>query len=94
MAFGLNVFYPGGTEGQYKAVIEAVGDAFKNPPGRIFQAAGGTEHGWVLMSVWESKEDFQRFAQENLGRAHEQAGERGWKSQPLIAEFETYHVLS
>lgn len=94
MAWARLVTYPGGTEEQYKAVVDALGSAHTDAPGRTFLAAGPSERGWQIFMVWESKEAFQGWAGEHTGAAHERAGERGWRTQPEVLDFETYHVLT
>ena len=94
MAFARLVFYPGGTEAQYRAVVDEIGSAHADAPGRTFLAAGPTEGGWEMAMVWDSKDAFQRWAAEHVGPAHQRAGARGWQSSPEIRDFETYHVLS
>src|SRR2546423_11143092 len=39
------------------------------PEGLIIHTAGPSEQGWYVYDVWESKEAFQRFAEEKLGPA-------------------------
>jgi hypothetical protein len=56
MAWGRLVFYPGGTEEQYRAVIEEIGAAHADAPGRMFLAAGGTDGGWLMAMVRETQE--------------------------------------
>lgn len=94
MAFGRIVFYPGGTAAQYQAVIDEIGSAFTDAAERIFHAAGPTEGGWLMTTIWNSKEAFQRWAQEHVGPAHQRAGDRGWQSQPETTDFETFHVVT
>jgi hypothetical protein len=94
MAFGRIVFYPGGTEAQYQAVIDEIGPAFSDVPERIFHTAGASDGGWLMLIIWTSKEAFQRWAQEHIVPAHQRAGERGWQSQPETTDFETLHVLT
>jgi hypothetical protein len=36
------------------------------PAGLIFQVAGPGELGWRVISVWNSRDDFERFASERL----------------------------
>jgi hypothetical protein len=36
------------------------------PGGLIFQVAGPGEAGWRVVSVWNSRDDFERFASERL----------------------------
>ena len=94
MAWGRLVFYPGGTEEQYRAVVEEIGAAHADAPGRTFLAAGATNGGWLMAMVWESQEDFQRWAAEHVGPAHQRVGTRGWQSPPEITDFTPYHVLA
>jgi hypothetical protein len=93
MAWARLVFYPGGTEAQYRAVIDEIGEAHASAPGRTYFAAGPTEGGWHMFMVWESQEDFQRFAAEHIGPAHERAGDRGWQSAPQFTDFSPVHVV-
>jgi hypothetical protein len=44
------------------------------PPGAIFQVAGPSEPGWRVISVWESREAFERFAADELSRAWSEFG--------------------
>jgi hypothetical protein len=93
MTWARTVFYPGGTAEQYRAVIDAIGPAVENPPGRIFHAAGPTEGGWILLTVWETKEQFERFAAEHIGPGHQRAGDKGWRTQPQASDFTPEHVI-
>ncbi len=94
MAWARLVFYPGGTEAQYRAVVDEIGAAHEDAPGRTYLAAGPTESGWQMVMVWESKEAFFRWAGEHVGPAHERLGDRGWKSQPEFVDFEVFHALA
>lgn len=88
------VTYPGGTESQYRAVVEALGDAHADPPGRLFLTAGPSARGWHIFMVWESQDVFQRWAREHIGPAHERTGDRGWNTEPETLDVETFHILS
>jgi hypothetical protein len=44
------------------------------PPGAIFQVAGPAEPGWRVISVWDSREAFETFADERLRPAWEEFG--------------------
>ncbi len=94
MAWARLVTYEGGTEAQYRAVVEAIGEAHESPPGRIFLAAGPSENGWQIFVVWESKEAFQAWAAEHVGPAHGRVGDRGWQTEPQVLDFDTFHVLN
>jgi hypothetical protein len=94
MAWGRLVYYPGGTEDQYRAVTDEIGEAHVNAPGRSYFAAGPAEGGWAMLMVWESQEDFQRWAAEHVGPAHQRAGARGWQSSPRTTDFTPLQVIA
>ena len=55
---------PGATVEQYEAVSRALGfrePEFETPAGLISHTAGVDEDGLLIVDVWESAEDFQRF---------------------------------
>jgi hypothetical protein len=67
---------PNGNAEMYEQVIQRVkedGGEFP-PPGAIFQVAGPAEPGWRVISVWNSREDFESFAAERLGPAWAEFG--------------------
>ncbi|HEX6568206.1 MAG TPA: hypothetical protein VF015_03545 [Acidimicrobiales bacterium] len=94
MAWARLVFYPGGTQAQYEAVIGEIGEAHRQPPGRSYYAAGPAEGGWMMFMVWDSQDTFQRWAARHIGPAHERAGARGWRSDPVVTDFTPGHVLA
>jgi hypothetical protein len=61
MAYLLTNFWPGGTEAQYRATVEAVHPAGGLPEGQTYHAAGPSEGGYLVAAVWESKEACDRF---------------------------------
>ena len=93
MAWARLVTYPGGSEAQYAAVVEALGPAHSDAPGRTFLAAGASERGWQIFMVWDSKDAFQQWAGQHTGPAHERAGERGWQSPPEVLDFDVVQTL-
>lgn len=93
MGFARLVHYPGGTAEQFRAVIDEIGPAFAEAPGRTYFAAGPAEGGWSMFMVWDSEDDFWRFAAEHLGPAHQRAGARGWQSGPEFTDFQAAHVI-
>ena len=46
-----------------------------------------------MLMVWESKDDFQRWAAEHVGPAHQRAGLRGWQSSPQTTDFTAIDVI-
>lgn len=71
MAVGMLQMLQGVTKEQYDQVNEAMfGQATpptdQLPDGLILHSAGPSEGGWYIYDVWESKDAFQRFTDEQL----------------------------
>jgi hypothetical protein len=79
MAVALLLEFEGVGVEQYNAVNERLqidmatgqGDW---PAGLLFHAGGAKPGGWVVMEVWTSQEDYQRFMEGRLGRALREGG--------------------
>jgi hypothetical protein len=74
MAVGMLQMLQGATKEQYEAVNQEMfgqptPPADRLPQGLIMHSAGPAEGGWYIYDVWESKEDFQRFMDGDLGQA-------------------------
>ena len=75
MPVGMLQMLQGMTKDQYDAVNEKLFGQPSPPPrdrlpaGLVMHSAGPAEGGWYVYDVWESREDFQRFADGDLGRA-------------------------
>jgi hypothetical protein len=66
---------PKGNAEVYEQVMQRVAQGGElPPPGAIFQVAGPSEAGWRVISVWDSREAFERFASERLRPAFEEVG--------------------
>lgn len=67
---------PKGSAEIYEKVMRRVaqGGAEFPPPGAIFQVAGPAEPGWRVVSVWDSRDAFERFASERLAPAWQEFG--------------------
>lgn len=65
MAIGLLFEIPGMTQEQYDATVEAGGKETL-PSGQIVHMAGPMEDGWRVIDLWETRADFDRFAEETL----------------------------
>jgi hypothetical protein len=91
MAIALVMEFPGATQEQYDKVMKTLGlDRSDEPPaGALLHLAGPTEKGWEVIDVWESREDFDRFLREKLGRAIEEAG----ITPTAPKEFPVYKIL-
>ena len=66
MAYVITHFYEGGTEEQYRTVIEVAHPAGGLPAGQTYHAAGPTDGGWLVVAVWDSKESCDSFVQGTL----------------------------
>ncbi len=66
MAYLMTHFWPGGTEGQYRAMLSAVHPPEGLPEGQLHHAAGPTEGGFLISALWDSKESSDRFMGETL----------------------------
>jgi hypothetical protein len=66
MAYLLTHFWPGGTEEHYRRTIAAVHPPGGLPPGQRYHMAGPTEGGFLIVAVWDSKEDSDRFVRDTL----------------------------
>jgi len=66
--------FPGATLEQYNQVIEKMGldGGHAAPPGAIFHWVAATPEGIRIVDVWETKEAFEKFAEEQIG-PHTQA---------------------
>jgi hypothetical protein len=75
MAVAIEMWFRGATPAQYDEVIELMGLTGGNiPPGAIFHWVANTDDGLRIVDVWESREAFDRFADEQIGPNSQQAG--------------------
>ena len=74
MAFTVVFDAPGMVAAQYDEIIKGLEDAGEGKPdGRLYHVSAPIESGWLVVDVWESQEQFARFA-ETLVPIIEQAG--------------------
>lgn len=59
-------FYEGGTKDQYETVVGAAHPGGALPPGQVYHAAGPTEGGWLIIAVWDSKDECDSFVSGTL----------------------------
>jgi quinol monooxygenase YgiN len=74
MAIGTVFVGPGVTQAQYEQVFNQVAPTDQMPTGMLSHVAGPTENGWCVVEVWESQEALQRFFEDTLNQALQQAG--------------------
>jgi hypothetical protein len=91
MAVGLRLKIPGFTAEQADQLNAAI-DPESNPPdGLIFHASGPIDGGWGALDFWESREQFDRFAQERIGPA---LATIGATAAPDIHEFVVHEYIA
>ena len=74
MAVGVLVEMPGLTQVDFERVTEKLFGHYPMrptdaPEGLILHSAGPSEGGWYVYDIWKSKEDFERFGDEQIGPA-------------------------
>jgi len=88
MAVGVLIAMPGGTKELYESVNDALGISDGEAiDGLIVHSAGPAEDGWYVYDIWESREQFARFAQERVGPAVEQVTGQAMAGEPQFFEI-------
>ncbi len=65
MSFLITHFFEGGTQEQYDAIIARAHPADGSlPPGQLHHFAGPTEGGFLVVALWETKEQNDAFQQQ------------------------------
>jgi hypothetical protein len=95
MAVGMLLAGPGVTQESYKQLTEKMFGNFpmtkeQSPEGLIIHSAGQSDQGYYVYDIWESKEQFQRFLEGQLGPAVQELGaDAGGSPTPQFFEIET-----
>ena len=68
MAVAIIMDFPGATLEQYDQVLERMGltPGGEAPPGALFHWVAATEDGIRVTDVWESREEFDAFARDQI----------------------------
>lgn len=77
---------PGATLEQYDQVNEQLGSG--KPEGVHVHIAGRTESGLQVIEVWDSSEHIERYMEQGLGQAMQEAE----IPEPTITEFEVHNL--
>lgn len=69
MAVAVVQRFSGATLDQYDQILEKMGlsRGGSTPPGALFHWVSQTDDGLLVTDVWEDRETFDRFAQEQIG---------------------------
>jgi hypothetical protein len=93
MAIAVTMDFDGGTVEQYDEVIRRMGFTRGGPgaPGGLFHWIAKTDDGIRVTDVWETREQFDRFAQEQIGPLTQEAGIQG---PPSMTFYEVHNYLT
>ena len=93
MAVAVEMNFRGATLDQYDEVIQKMGFApgGAGAPGGLFHWVTGTDDGIRVVDVWESMEQFQQFAEEQI---RPYSREAGFESEPEVRTYEVHNYLS
>ena len=92
MAVAFEMRFAGATLEQYDRVMELMGlsQGDTSPEGAVFHWCAKTDDGIVVVDVWETDEQFNEFAKEQIGPFTQQAGIAG---QPVVTRYEVHNTL-
>ena len=93
MAVAVDMKFQGGTLAQYDEVVRLMGltPGGAGPPGAISHWAAETADGLRVVDVWESKEQYEAFARDQIGPFSQQAGFTG---PPEITYYEVHNYFT
>ncbi len=93
VAVAVQLDFEGATLEQYDEINERIGLLPGGPASReeLFHWVMKTDHGFRVVDVWETREAFERFAQEKLAPIYEEVGVL---HLPEIQFFEVYNYLA
>ena len=93
MAVGVVLEFDGATLDQYDQVIEKMGLAPQGPgaPGGIFHWVTKTDNGIRVTDVWETREQFENFAQQQIGPYTQEVG---IESPPEVTFYDVHNYLT
>jgi len=93
MPIGVQLDFAGATLVQYDQVIAKMGFRPGGPggPGGIFHWVTSTDSGLRVTDVWETKEQFEKFAAEKIGPISQEVG---FPAPPEIQFFDVHNYLT
>jgi hypothetical protein len=75
MSVAVQMDFDGATLDQYDAVIQKMGlTGDEGAPGGLYHWVAATDRGIRVVDVWESREQFERFAEEQIGPYTQEVG--------------------
>ena len=93
VAVGVQLDFKGMTLEQYDEAVKRMGFSPRGAgaPGSVFHWVTKTADGVRVTDVWETQEDFEKFAQEKIGPITQAVGIKG---QPEIQYFDVHNYLT
>ncbi len=93
MAVAVQMEFDGATLEQYDDVCSRMGLAPKGPgpAGAISHFATMTDSGLRIVDVWETKEQFEKFAQDQIGPFSQEAG---FPAPPRMQFFDVHNYFT
>jgi hypothetical protein len=93
MPVAVEMNFAGATIGQYDQIIEKMGltPGGSTPPGAISHWVAKTDEGMRVVDVWETKEHFERFAQEQIGPYSKEVG---IEDEPETRFYDVHNYLT
>jgi hypothetical protein len=92
MAVAIEMNFKGATIDQYDQVIDKMGlTGGSTPPGAISHWVAKTDDGFRVVDVWETKDGFDRFAEDKIGPYTREAG---INEQPEIRVYDVHNHLT
>ena len=94
MPVAITMDFKGGTLEQYDEVIAKMGfepNGPGAPDGGLFHWVAATEDGIRVTDVWETPEQFQRFADEKIGPITQEVGVPG---PPVLTFYDVHNYLT
>ena len=93
MPIAVQMDFAGATTEQYDQVVKKMGltPGGPGPAGAISHFVTQTPEGMRVVDVWETKEQFERFAQEQIGPYSQEAG---ITAEPKIQFFDVHNYMT
>jgi hypothetical protein len=93
MAIGVVLDFEGATLAQYDQILQKMGlsPGGAGAPGGLFHWVTTTDTGLRITDVWQDRETFERFAQEQIGPY---SAEVGIPNPPSVSFFEVHNYLT
>jgi hypothetical protein len=93
MAVGVVLEFQGASLDQYDQLVKRMGftPGGKGAPGGLFHWVTKTDGGLRITDVWDTKETFEKFAQEKIGPLSQEVGVT---SPPDVTFFEVHNYLT